>query len=220
MKDMKQSINTEYYRKFKTVPDEAKRLIQGGKLKGFTDINPMWRIKRLTEEFGMCGIGWKAPIIEKWVDESAGGEKVVNVKVGLQVKIDGEWSEIIEGIGGSKLVTTENKQLATNDEAYKMAYTDAISVACKMLGMGADVYYDKDRTKYDIEDKPMQSKVQEQPKPRSAKETLLSLIVYNPVESAMIRDIIEIYYGGRKSATLTEEECQDILNKIDNVEVK
>ena len=29
-----------------------------------------------------------------------------------------------------------------------MATTDAISVACKSLGMGADVYWDKDRTKY------------------------------------------------------------------------
>ena len=29
-----------------------------------------------------------------------------------------------------------------------MALTDAISVACKMLGMGADVNWYKDRTKY------------------------------------------------------------------------
>lgn len=29
-----------------------------------------------------------------------------------------------------------------------MALTDAISVACKTLGMGADVYWDKDSTKY------------------------------------------------------------------------
>lgn len=29
-----------------------------------------------------------------------------------------------------------------------MALTDAISVACKALGIGADVYWDKDSTKY------------------------------------------------------------------------
>jgi hypothetical protein len=29
-----------------------------------------------------------------------------------------------------------------------MAYTDAISVCCKLLGMGADVYWSGDRTKY------------------------------------------------------------------------
>ena len=35
-----------------------------------------------------------------------------------------------------------------SDECYKMATTDAISVACKQLGIGADVYWDADKTKY------------------------------------------------------------------------
>ncbi|HCC35130.1 MAG TPA: hypothetical protein DEQ02_05645 [Ruminococcaceae bacterium] len=35
-----------------------------------------------------------------------------------------------------------------SDECFKMALTDAISVSCKALGFGADVYWDKDRTKY------------------------------------------------------------------------
>jgi hypothetical protein len=35
-----------------------------------------------------------------------------------------------------------------DDEAYKKAYTDAISVACKALGFAADVYYQEDETKY------------------------------------------------------------------------
>ena len=30
-----------------------------------------------------------------------------------------------------------------------MATTDAISVACKQLGIGADIYFANDRTKYD-----------------------------------------------------------------------
>lgn len=29
-----------------------------------------------------------------------------------------------------------------------MAYTDALSVACKSLGFAADIYYENDRTKY------------------------------------------------------------------------
>ena len=46
------------------------------------------------------------------------------------------------------LVASESKGLYVNDECYKMALTDAISVACKALGMGADVYWNKDTTKY------------------------------------------------------------------------
>ena len=44
--------NLELYNKGRAVPEEAKKTIQAGKLKGFTDINPMWRIKTLTEMFG------------------------------------------------------------------------------------------------------------------------------------------------------------------------
>lgn len=146
-----QNTNLDLYNKFKTVPDVAKKEIKGGKLKGFTDINPMWRIEKLTEEFGICGIGWKTQLIDKWTEQGANGEVAVFTKIHLLIKINNEWSEPIEGTGGSMLVNTEQGYLRTNDEAFKMAYTDALSVACKMLGMGADVYMDKDRTKYDAE---------------------------------------------------------------------
>ena len=51
--------NLELYDSFREVPQEAKKPIAAGRLKGMTDINPMWRIKVLTERFGPCGIGWK-----------------------------------------------------------------------------------------------------------------------------------------------------------------
>ena len=55
----------------------------------------------------------------------------------------------IPGVGGSMLISTEKDGKRTDDEAYKKAYTDAQSVACKALGIGADVYWEKDTTKYD-----------------------------------------------------------------------
>jgi hypothetical protein len=143
--------NMEFYNKVRAVPEEAKSTIGGGRLKGMTDINPMWRIKTLTENFGMCGIGWYFDITDKRIEEGANGEKVSIVDINLFVKQDGEWSKGIAGTGGSKLVTKESDGLYTSDECYKMALTDAISVACKNLGIGADVYYSKDRTKYDLE---------------------------------------------------------------------
>ena len=68
--------------------------------------------------------------------------------ISLYVKQDGEWSEGIPGTGGASLVAKETKGLYSDDEAFKKALTDALSVACKALGMGADVYWDKD-SKYD-----------------------------------------------------------------------
>ena len=40
--------NLEIYERVRSVPAEAQRKINGGRLNGKTDINPMWRIKVLT----------------------------------------------------------------------------------------------------------------------------------------------------------------------------
>ena len=55
----------------------------------------------------------------------------------------------IAGTGGSMFAARQKDGVYVSDECYKMASTDAISVACKQLGIGADVYWDADRTKYD-----------------------------------------------------------------------
>ena len=142
--------NLSLYNRFRDVPQEAKKTIQGGKLNGFTDINPMWRIKKLTEEFGECGFGWYYEEVERW-KETCGQEVAVFVKINLYTKRNNEWSQPIMGVGGSKMVQLfkGGEMIDFSDEAYKMALTDAISIACKALGMAADVYFAKDRTKYD-----------------------------------------------------------------------
>lgn len=140
--------NMEMYNKFREVPDTAKKAIQAGRLKGFTDINPMWRIKMLTEAFGMCGIGWYYEVIKEDFRDGVDGQIAIFTDINLYVKVDGEWSKPIFGSGGSMFVTKESKGLYVSDEAKKMSQTDAIGNACKSLGIGADVYFEKDRTKY------------------------------------------------------------------------
>ena len=140
--------NLKLWESVRKVPEEAKKSIGGGRLKGMTDINPMWRIKTLTEQFGMVGIGWYYQITEKRMTEGANGEIAAFVDIDLFVKINDEWSKPIQGTGGSMFIAKERSGLYTSDECFKMALTDAISVACKSLGIGADVYWDKDRTKY------------------------------------------------------------------------
>lgn len=138
----------QIYNNVRKVPDNAVRPIEAGRLKGKSDINPMWRIKVLTEQFGPCGIGWYSEILKEWLETGASGEIAAFVNINLYIKVDGEWSKPIPGIGGSMFVANERNGLYVSDECYKMAYTDAISVACKALGVGADVYWDKDTTKY------------------------------------------------------------------------
>ena len=147
--------NMRIYNAVRAVPEEAKRAITAGRLKGKTDINPMWRIRALTEQFGPCGDGWGYTIDRLWIEEGAKGEKCAFAMISLWYKQeDGMRSDPVIGIGGNMLVANEKNGLYTSDECYKMALTDAISVACKALGFGADVYWGADRTKYTPQQEP------------------------------------------------------------------
>lgn len=142
--------NLDIYEKARSVPKEAIKEIKGGRLAGFSDINPMWRIKRLTEIFGPCGKGWYYEITDKRI-ESTTAESVMFITINLYVKYGDEWSKPIVGVGGSKLIAAEKNGPYLSDECEKMALTDALSVAMKSLGVAADIYFSKDRTKYDVE---------------------------------------------------------------------
>lgn len=160
---MEENKNLELYNRVRDVPKEAIKSITAGRLKGKSDINPMWRIKKLTEEFGMCGFGWRYEILRMWNEEGANGEIASFVHINLFVRHNGEWSEAIQGIGGSSFVSNEKTGKYTSDECYKMALTDAISVACKSLGFAADIYFSNDSTKY-TENKPENNLVKQDKK--------------------------------------------------------
>lgn len=149
---MDNTNNMTLFEQLRTTPQEARKEIAAGRLKGFTDINPMWRFKRLTEVFGPCGIGWKYEIVSQRLQQGNGCEIAAFVDVLLYYKWDGQWSEGIPGIGGSAFVAAERSGPHTSDECFKMALTDAIGTACKALGMSADIYFQKDRTKYNSQD--------------------------------------------------------------------
>ena len=152
-----QQDNLSIYERVRSVPTEAKKAIEAGRLKGKSDINPMWRIKKLTEVFGPVGFGWYTEVVKTWTEVDENSDVAVFVDINLFVKKDGEWSKPIYGNGGNKLISHERKYENgqpvytpyLDDDAYKKAYTDAISVAAKALGVGADVYFEKDVTKYD-----------------------------------------------------------------------
>ena len=80
------SDNMRIYNAVRAVPEEAKRAITAGRLKGKTDINPMWRIKALTEQFGPCGDGWGYTIDRLWIEEGAKGEKCAFAMISLWYK--------------------------------------------------------------------------------------------------------------------------------------
>jgi len=144
--------NLKLYELLRVVPQEAKKQFNNGRFSG-TDINPMWRIKRLTEIFGPCGIGWYYDVVRREIVEASNGTKCAFVATNLYIMTKEGWSKPIYGEGGNTFESnTKSGSTTVSDEAYKMALTDAISISAKQLGLGADVWYENDKqhgTKYD-----------------------------------------------------------------------
>jgi hypothetical protein len=132
--------NLSIYDQLKNVPDSALKTIGAGRLKGKSDINPQWRYQKLTETFGPCGFGWKFTIEKQWIETTATGEIACFVNVNLFIKVDQVWSDAIPGNGGSMFIANESKGPYVSDECFKMATTDAIGTAAKMIGLASDVY--------------------------------------------------------------------------------
>ena len=192
--------NLELYDKVREVPKEAQKTIQGGRLKGFTDINPMWRIKTLTENFGPCGVGWYFDIKHEWIEVSdKTGEAIANVIIELYIKNGEEWSKPIVGVGGSRFISCEKNGIQVSDECFKMALTDAISVACKNLGFGADIYWKDGRTKYDADDQ--------------NKPTRLQMLDYIRKNSESLESVCE-YLKVTKLEDATDEQLQSVYKEF------
>ena len=210
--------NMDIFNQVKEVPAEAKKEIKGGRLKGMTDIKPMWRIQKLTEVFGACGIGWKAPIVKKEIIEGANGEKVAIVDIQLFYKVDGQWSEPVDGTGGSSFVTSETKGLYTSDECFKMAYTDALSVACKSIGMGAEVYWGDSKYIGD-DDKDKKPTQPTQPKNTNLVTSVEAKSIYDLMvrKGLKVVDLLKQNYGIDNTSKLTKEQFKSILDKCNTL---
>lgn len=130
------SAKTELWDRLgKTDPAHTKSFQRAGGFKG-TAIKPMWSYRRMTEEYGPCGVGWGVgeptfKIIE------AGDEILVYCIASVW---HGSRENIVFGVGGDKAVAKFSSGIKTDDEALKKAFTDGVTNALKMIGVGADVH--------------------------------------------------------------------------------
>jgi hypothetical protein len=127
--------NLEKWNRLARVPVERLKTIQFGALKGKSDINPQWRYKAMTEVYGECGKGWNHRLSDVQIVDGANGEVLIFVEVKVWAG-DKEFT----GVGGDKIVTKDKNGLRSNDEAMKMAYTDALGTALKYVGVASEIY--------------------------------------------------------------------------------
>jgi hypothetical protein len=153
--------NLDIWNKVNKPPINALKTIGAGRTKGMTDIKPQWRLQIMTDVFGPCGIGWKYTVDRLWTEPGSEDQVCAFALVTVYTKLEDGWSAPIQGIGGSMLVAKEKAGLYTSDEAYKMAVTDALSVAFKALGVAAEIYLGNfDGSKYK-EPEPSNEEIQE-----------------------------------------------------------
>lgn len=129
--------NTELWDKLgKTDPAHTKGFSRAGGFKG-TAIKPMWVFRRMTEQFGACGVGWGVNEPSFQVVPSD-GEILVYCTASIW---HGQRDQIVFGVGGDKVATKrQSGQTFCDDEAFKKSFTDAITNALKLIGVGADVH--------------------------------------------------------------------------------
>lgn len=186
------SDNLKIWDALKSPPAKALSKINGGRLNGMTDIKPQWRYKAMTEQFGPVGIGWTYTIVKEWIEQGADGNVCAFVNIELVYMVDGKISLPIPGTGGASFVAKERSGLHTSDECFKMATTDALSVAMKMIGVGAEVYEGNltHESKYSQPEQKPAPKQQQQTNTvtadiaRELKDELLAMSMGNEVEAA------------------------------------
>lgn len=120
----------------RTDPAHTKAFTRGGGFKG-TALKPMWSFRRMTEEFGPCGTGWGVGEPSFQVVPGPEGEVLVYCTASIWYGND---KATCFGVGGDKVVGKNKYGLNSDDEAFKKAFTDAVTNALKLIGVGADVH--------------------------------------------------------------------------------
>lgn len=117
---------------FKTDPAHTKGFQRTGGFKG-TAIKPLYLIHKATELWGPMGSKWGAETAEYVIHKD-----MVFVKASLWYPQDGAPHDrgTVEHWGGDVLVKSDKP----NDEAFKMAFTDAVGKCLVQLGFSADVH--------------------------------------------------------------------------------
>lgn len=111
--------------------------------RSFNAIDPMYQIKKVTNVFGPVGSGWSYQV--EYDYPVIGNIMMVVAKVTFETSKFGTFGPIA---GSRTFVNLDNKK-KTNDDAPKMALTDALTKAISHLGFDADVFLGKyDDNKY------------------------------------------------------------------------
>jgi hypothetical protein len=135
----------------KTDPQYTKAYKGAGGFEG-TAVNPLYTVRRLTEEFGQLGIGWGYDIIEDRFDNGHTVYDDNGNSIGIlsthTIRLDlwhmvGDKKAISTHYGHTPYVYKNKWGMQTDVEFAKKSLTDALNKAASMFGFNSDIYLGK-----------------------------------------------------------------------------
>ena len=197
--------NMRIYNAGRAVPPGAVKKITAGAYgkAGLSDINPQWRIEKMTELFGPCGIGWTWQPEDIRIED---GLCLAHVTVRYREELGGAFSEPVHGYGGTVM-----GRMNDDSDVLKSTFTDAVSNALRYIGIGADVWYKPGR---EAAENQFDTKYSAPPKQSTVK----------PATAEQLRQIKELFTQERiakmltfykipDTAALTEAQAKLIISK-------
>lgn len=131
--------NLEFWRRVMKTDPRRVKAITGKQYKGNSP-QPYYLVERMTEEFGMCGIGWGIRIISERMERMTETDMlhVAHVEVWY---MRGDQKGCIEQVGQTKAAYLTNKgSMMVDEDAPKKSVTDAMTKCMSYLGFSGDIF--------------------------------------------------------------------------------
>ena len=140
--------NLALWQAVEKTPTEHTKAIAGKAYRG-TSPKPYWIVRKATETFGPCGIGWGFTIVSERIEVGGKpGDKVHIAHVRVWFKWNGDRGEV-EHIGQTMFAGTNKNGLYTDEDAPKKSVTDALVKALSLIGFAGDIFIGRyDDSKY------------------------------------------------------------------------
>lgn len=133
------SNNKEFWERVKKTDPKRVKAITGKQYKGNSP-QPYYLVERMTDEFGMCGIGWGLNILNERMERLTETDVLHVAVVELWYVLDGKQGSITQ-IGQTKAAyKTKDGGMLVDEDAPKKSITDAMTKCMSYLGFAGDIF--------------------------------------------------------------------------------
>ena len=140
--------NMRFWESVKKTDPKRVKAITGKQYKGNSP-QPYYLVERMTEAFGMCGIGWGLNIVNERMERLTETDVLHVAVVEIWYKQGDEYGKITQ-IGQTKACyKTSSGSMLVDEDAPKKSVTDAMTKCMSYLGFAGDIFSGKwDDSKY------------------------------------------------------------------------